>query len=45
MAYAAPAMPMAGMKPVPKIIRGSKRIFATQPHIMLNILIFIFPMA
>ena len=37
-------MPMAGKKPMPKIISGSKMMLATQPHIMLNMDIFMFPM-
>ena len=36
-AHAAPSIPIAGTGPKPKIIIGSRMIFATQPHIMQNI--------
>ena len=36
-AHAAPSIPIAGIGPKPKIIIGSRMMFATQPHIMQNI--------
>lgn len=44
-ANAAPSIPIAGKKPIPKISTGSKIIFAIHPHIILVIVTFILPTA
>ena len=44
-AYAAPAMPISGKKPMPNIISGSRTIFAINPTSIQNIVVFIRPTA
>ena len=44
-AMAAPFIPSAGKKPMPKIRNGSRIILVTQPHIILTMDTVIFPTA